>query len=135
VRWRASNLAACAAIACIGGTVLGLSVSHLLQFDGKFLARAVVARARDAYRQELCLLHAIRTDVPRGAGVYLGGNDVAHTQRLAELSTLWAVPELNWRAARWALTITKPDAAHRRHYRHGTRQYRCYGELLVVRQI
>jgi hypothetical protein len=132
---RASKLAACAAIVCIGGTVLGLGVSHLLRFDGKFLAGSVAARAERSYRQELCLFQGIRRDVPRGAGVYLAGNSVAHTQRLAELSTLWAVPKENRRAAQWALTITKLHSSGRPRRPRGTRQYRCYGDLLMVREI
>lgn len=134
MRRREITIAGCAAVAGIGGTVFGLGISHLAQFDDKALAGNVVAQVERAYRQELCLFHAIRKDVPKGASVYLPGNNPAHTQRLAELSTLWAIPTESQRTAEWVLTITKLNAAHREHPVRGTRQSRCYGDLLVARQ-
>jgi hypothetical protein len=135
VRRRASTLVACAAIAGIGGSVLGVGVSHLVQFDTKFLAQSVAAQNEGTYRQELCFFRAIRADVPRGAGVYLAGNNVVHTQRLAELSTLWATPEVHRSAAEWVVTITNLSRAQRHRYHPATGQFRCDGAVLKVRPI
>ena len=135
MRMRASKVVACAAIAAIGGPVLGLRIAHLVQFDNAALARAAVERTQNSYRQELCLFRAIRKEVPRGAGVYLAGNNEAYFQRLAELSTLWVTPEEDQRAAQWTLTITKVTGSHQAPLPSGTRHFRCYNNILVARPI
>lgn len=134
MRRRASGIVACAAIAGIGGTVLGIRIVHLVQYDNQALASAAVVRAQDTYRQELCLFHAIRKEVPRGAGVYVSGNIEPRFQRLAELSTLWVTPEADQRAAQWVLTIRKQDGKHRAQLPSGARIFRCYGDILVAQQ-
>ena len=132
---RASRIVACAAIAGIGGAALGLSVDHLVRKHDFLLRPAARALAAGTYRQEVCLFHAIRADVPRGAPVYVNSASVPHTQKLAELSTLWAVPQVNKASAQWLLTVKYlgrwPPPRHRR----GVTYTRCAGAILLVRHL
>ena len=43
--------------------------------------------------------------MPKGAAVYVNSAKWQHTQRLAELSTLWAVPQPTLATAQWRLSI------------------------------
>lgn len=133
---RASKVVACAAIAGIGGAAFGVGIHRAVQVNDQLKSPANVTYADAAYRQELCFFRAIRSDVPRGAAVYVNGPDTAHTQRLAELSTLWAVPKEFRSAAQWTVTIRYLGKypPPRRHHR-GYTFTRCGGGLLVVRHI
>jgi hypothetical protein len=89
------------------------------------------------YQLEECEYHAIRSAVPRGALIYVASPDKARAQRLAELSTLWAVPQQNVNRADWALVISDATVADYRHYLHHRRYsymtYRyCPDALLSV---
>jgi hypothetical protein len=132
---RASKVVACAAIAGIGGAAFGLYVNHLVVVSDKI--RSPAARALDfaTYRQEVCLFRAIRKDVPRGAAVYVESPSQAHTQRLAEYSTGWAVPKQYRAEAQFVLTIKYlgkyPPPRHRR----GVTYTQCGGAILLVRHI
>ncbi len=83
----------------------------------------------------MCLFHAIRSDVPESAAVYVDTSNVSHGQRLAELSTLWAVPKEQEAAAQWVLTITYLGKSRPPRRHHGIRFTDCAGALLVVRHI
>jgi hypothetical protein len=67
--------------------------------------------------------------------VYVHSASVPHTQKLAELSTLWAVPREHRDAAQWLLTIKYlgrwPPPRHRR----GLTYTRCAGVILLVRHL
>ena len=132
---RASKIVACAAIAGIGGAALGFGVDHLVRKHDHLLRPAARALAIGTYRQEVCLFHAIRADVPKGAPVYVNSASVPHTQKLAELSALWAVPQENRDTAQWLLTIKFlghwPPPRHRR----GLTYTLCAGAILLVRHL
>jgi hypothetical protein len=117
----------CALIVAAAGVTLGLSVHHGLQTTTALLRPRAIRRSIVADRQEECIYRDIRSDLPKGAAVYI--NDQVHIQRLAELSTLWAVPQPTRATARWTIALV-PDSAHSpgAHLR-----WRCYGLALEVR--
>lgn len=92
------------------------------------------------YRLEECEYHAIRSAVPEGAPIYVASPDHARAQRLAELSTLWAVPQQNVNDAAWALVVSDATPAiylhyvHHRRYSYMTYRY-CPGALLSVKNL
>ena len=55
-------------------------------------------------RQQECIYHAIRTDLPKGASIYIDPNGGYAAQILAELSTLWAVPQPAPTSAGWKIS-------------------------------
>src|SRR5271157_3350553 len=95
----------CAGIVSAAVVTLGLSVHHDLQITAAALGPASIRYQTATFRQEECLYHALRSEVPKGATVYVYSPKYSHTQRLAELSTLWAVPQANLATARWRLSI------------------------------
>jgi hypothetical protein len=119
----------CAFIAAAAGVTLGLSVHHGLQTTSALLGPRAVSSAVVADRQEECIYRGIRSDLPKGAAVYI--NDPVHVQRLAELSTLWAVPQAQRATARWTVALVpssslSPGSSFR---------WRCYGLALEVRRV
>jgi hypothetical protein len=96
---------ACAVIAAGAGLTIGLSAHHDQQTTAAALNPASIAVAVSTKQTEACLYHAIRTELPRGATIYVGSPDVAHFQRLVELSTLWAVPVPTLATAQWQVWI------------------------------
>jgi hypothetical protein len=90
---------------------LGLSVHHGVQRTIALDRPSNVTADTDAFRQEECLYAAIRSEVPKGAAVYVNTGSWQHMQRLAELSTLWAVPQPTVATAQWRLAIV-PVPAH-----------------------
>jgi hypothetical protein len=127
-RRRVGRRAGCAVIAAAAGVTLGLSVHHGVQTTTALLRPRAIRSSFVADRQEECIYRAIRSDLPKGAAVYI--NDPVHIQRLAELSTLWAVPQPSRATARWAISLV-PDSSLRpgSHVRS-----RCYGLGLEVRR-
>ncbi|GEM_PF-2217597 len=111
----------CAGIVSAAVVTLGLSVHHDLQITAAALGPASIRYQTATFRQEECLYHALRSEVPKGATVYVYSPKYSHTQRLAELSTLWAVPQANLATARWRLSIV-PAHGH------------CSGLALEVRR-
>lgn len=101
----------CAGIAAAAAVTLGLSVQHGLQHTATIDQRPEVTAQTTLFRQEECLYHAIRSEVPKGAAVYVNSADWHHTQRLAELSTLWAVPRPTLATAQWRLSLV-PARGH-----------------------
>lgn len=99
---------ACAAIVIAAGVGLGLSVHHDVQFTGSVTTTEQIKAEDAAMRQEECLYSAIRLKVPKGATVYTVAPRFQPTQRLAELSTLWAVPVANIADAQYRLTLVPP---------------------------
>jgi hypothetical protein len=96
---------ACAVIAAGAGLTIGLSAHDDQQTTAAALNPASIAVAVSTKQTEACLYHAIRTELPRGATIYVGSPDVAHFQRLVELSTLWAVPVPTQATAQWQVWI------------------------------
>jgi hypothetical protein len=111
----------CAAIVSAAAVTLGLSVHHELQFTAATLRPATVKDQTASFRQEECLYRAIRSKVPKGAAVYVDSPDWRQTQRLAELSTLWAVPQASLSTAQYRLFLVPA---------HGS----CFGLALEVRR-
>ena len=111
----------CAAIVSAAGVALGLSVHHDLQITAAAVRPAAIQDQTTLIRQEECLYHAIRSMVPKGATVYVNSSQWRITQRLAELSTLWAVPQPSLATAQWSLSLENA---------HG----HCYGLALEVRR-
>ncbi len=129
-RRRAGKRIGCVGIVCAAAVTLGLSVDHGLQATAAFLRPASVRQATAAYRQEECIYHAIRSELPEGAAVYVDSPDWPVQQRLAELSTLWAVPQASPTTARWTISLVPrsspvPGSTVPRH---------CYGLVLEVRR-
>jgi hypothetical protein len=91
-------------IAAIAVVTLALGVRQDLQLNGSLLSPTAVSQATAADRQEMCLFQAFRRELPRGATFY-DGAELAHFQQLAELATLWAVPEPTPAAARWRVAV------------------------------
>lgn len=98
----------CAAIVAAAGVGLALGVHHDVQFTGSVTTAKFIAGLNREMRQEQCLYNAIRLKVPKGATVYVTAPRFQPTQRLAELSTLWAVPEANIADAQYRLTLVPP---------------------------
>lgn len=94
----------CAMIVLAAGVALGLSVRHGLQTAAAILRPASIRAAVVADRQEECIYRAIRSELPEGAAVYID-DDPDHVQRLAELSTPWAVPQASPGTARWTISL------------------------------
>jgi hypothetical protein len=111
----------CAAIASAAAVTLGFSVHHGLQGTAAALGPAMSNRQTTLFRQEECLYHAIRSMVPEGATVYTVNPQWPVTQKLAELSTLWAVPQPSLATAQYRLSIVSA---------HG----HCLGIALEVRR-
>jgi hypothetical protein len=122
----------CAAIAFAAAVTLGLSVHYEVQTTTAFLRPGSIRRAVVADRQEECIYRAIRSELPRGAAVYISDPVVHWTnfQRLAELSTLWAVPQVSPATARWTISLVPSSSAGPG---SGARS-RCYGLALEVRR-
>jgi hypothetical protein len=97
-----------AAIMVAAGVGLGLSVHHDVQLTRSVTTTTFVAQTNTQMRQEECIYSAIRLLVPKGATVYVTAPQFQPTQRLAELSTLWAVPEANIDDARYRLSLVAP---------------------------
>lgn len=103
---RAGKRADAAWIAAAAAVTLGLSVHHEVQLTAAVLTPGQIASQTAAYRQEECLYRAIRSEVPKGADVYITSASAApSTERLSELSTLWAGLKPNRAGARWTLTL------------------------------
>jgi hypothetical protein len=100
----------CALIAAIAVVTLGLGVRQDLELNASLLTPAAVSQATAADRQDMCLFQAFRRELPKGATFY-DGADLAHFQQLAELATLWAVPEQTPAAARWRVAVVPGQCA------------------------
>lgn len=98
----------CAAIVVAAGAGLGFSVHHDVQITAAATTAKRIAGEKAQMRQEECLYNAIRLKVPKGATVYTVSSRFPPTQRLAELSTPWAVPEANIADAEYRLTLVPP---------------------------
>jgi hypothetical protein len=113
-------------IAAAAGVTLGFSVHHGLQTTTALIRPRAVRRAVIADRQEECIYRGIRSELPKGATVYI--NDPVHVQRLAELSTLWAVPQARRAAARWTIALVPSSSLGS----GSPVRWRCYGLALEV---
>ncbi len=132
---RAVKLIGCAVVAAAAAVTLGLSVVHDLRATASIERPSWVHPATAAYRQEKCIYHAIRSRLPQGATVFIGVPPVSSRNaprqpalsvlwaetRLAELSTLWAVPQPTPATARWMVSLV-PEPGH------------CSGLALEVRR-
>lgn len=112
----------CAAIVAAAAVTLGLSVHHDMRFTASVTSPKWIAEQTAMLRQEECIYRAIRSKVPKGAAVYVNSPNYKPTQRLAELSTLWAVPQEDPATAQWRLSLV-PAHGH------------CGGLALEVRRI
>jgi hypothetical protein len=119
---RAGKRIGCAAIVAAGAVALGAIVHHDVQFTASVTTPRWIAGQAAQLRQEECIYRAIRAQVPKGAAVYVTSPDFHPTQRLAELSTLWAVPQADIANARWQLSLV-PSPGH------------CDGLALKVRRL
>jgi hypothetical protein len=127
-RRRVGRRAGCAVIAVAAGATLGLSVHHGVQTTTALLRPRAIRSSLVADRQEECIYRGIRSELPRGAAVYI--DDLVHIQRLAELSTLWAVPQPSRATARWTIALVPSSSLAR-----GSRvQWHCYGLALEVQR-
>lgn len=130
------KIAACTVIFFVAAVTLGLSVHHEIQLTAEFVSPPWVNQATIAYQQEECLYHSIRASVPGGAAVYEINPDVGHAQLLAELSTLWAVPQEFRGKARWQLSIhAARGPLANRHRGHNVKLFDCFGTILTVRRL
>jgi hypothetical protein len=118
----------CALIVAAAGVTLGFSVHHGLQTTSALVRPRAIRLAVVADRQEECIYRGIRSELPKGAAVYI--NDPVHIQRLAELSTLWAVPQERRATARWTIALVPSSSLGRSSHL----RWRCYGLALEVRR-
>jgi hypothetical protein len=114
---RAARRAASAFIAVAAIAALGVGAHRDGQVIDMFTKPQAVHQQSTDVLAEQCLYQAIRGRVPKGAPVYT--QDGYYTQRLAELSTLWAVPVPTLAQARYRLAVV-PAHGH------------CYGLALEV---
>jgi hypothetical protein len=128
-RRRVGKRIGCALIVSAAGVALGFSVHHGLQTTTAILRPESIRSAVVADRREDCIYRAIRSDLPRGAAVYI--NDPVHVQRLSELSTLWAVPQVSPATARWTISLVPSSSLAP----GSDARSRCYGLALEVRRI
>jgi len=105
---RAGKRIGAAVVVAAAAVGLGLSVHHDVQFTAKVTTAKYIAGVNATMRQEECVYNAIRLKVPKGATVYVTAKRFPPTQRLAELSTLWAVPVANIADAQYRLTLVPP---------------------------
>jgi hypothetical protein len=101
----------CVFIAAVAAVTLGLGIHQDLQLNASLLTPAAVNASASADRQDMCLFLALRHELPKGAAFYDAGANGADYQHLAELATLWAVPEQSPGAARWRVAIVPGHCA------------------------
>ncbi len=58
-------------------------------------------------QREECIYAAIRSELPRGATVFIYDRAVTYRQELTELSTLWAIPRRPRTTAQWMMTLVR----------------------------
>lgn len=98
--------AGCAGIVIAAGVTVGLSVHHEVGLTAAILAPGQLEGQTASYWQQECIYHALRAEVPKGAAVYITSPTATpYNQRLSELSTPWAVLEMNRADARWTLSL------------------------------
>lgn len=110
----------CAVILCGAAVPVGVRVGDDVQATDSLVAPAWIQSVAHADRQDLCIYNLIRREVPRGAPIYVNSSDVAYSQRLAELSTLWAIPQRTQATAKYLVFIYPGD---------------CYGVSVGVQRI
>jgi hypothetical protein len=119
---RVGKLVGCAAIAVAAAVTLGLSVHHDLTFTASATTPTFIAANHALMQREECIYNAIRSGVPEGARIYTTNQHWPYMQRLDELSTLWAVPQVNRADAQYDVTLVN---------KHG----HCDGLAVKVRRI
>ena len=102
------KLVGCAAIVIVAGVPLGSNAYHDVTFTASATSPKSMAANHAVMQQLECIYDAIRSEVPRGAPVYIKDSLWAH-QRLSELATLWAIPQAKRADAQYWLTLV---AAH-----------------------
>lgn len=111
---------ACAVIAVAAAVPLGMSVNHELRVTAAIDKPSWIKPATADYRQEKCIYRAIRSELPQGTTIYISApvqstnpdpvlaEDLSArwaVPRLAEWSTLWAVPQPTPATARWMVSL------------------------------
>ncbi len=119
-RRKVGKIIACAVIFCGAGVAIGIEANSDVQTTESLLAPASVNFAAHAHSQQRCVYNEIRHKVPEGARIYVNSPDVGFTQRLAELSTLWAVPQQSRATAKYLVSIHAGN---------------CFGVTVEVRRI
>jgi hypothetical protein len=127
-RLQVARRVGCAVIVSAAGVALGFSVHHGLQTTTAFLRPKSIRSAVVADQREDCIYRAIRSELPKGAAVYI--DDPVHVQRLAELSTLWAVPQVSPATARWTISLVPSSSLGP----GSDARSRCFGLTLEVRR-
>ena|ERR1022692_4323667 len=90
---------------CIAAVVtLVLAVHHGVEITAAERSPTSVSAWKTFDRQQECIYRAIRSDLPKGAAIYINPNDGFTAQILAELSTLWAVPQPTPTSAGWTIS-------------------------------
>jgi hypothetical protein len=100
-----AKLVCCALIASVAAGTIGLAVHHDVETTSAVLKPSSLALAIHLNTQELCFYHLIRKELPKGATIYVGNTAPAQIQRLAELSTLWTVPQQTAATAEWEIFL------------------------------
>jgi hypothetical protein len=102
---------ACAAIIAVAAVTVTWKAHEDLAITAAQLSPRSVEAFNSSDASWQCIFRAIRAAVPKGAPVYVGTEHGTFFQRLAELTTPWAVPEPRLSAARWSLTISRAAGA------------------------
>ena len=100
----------CAGVISAAAVTIGFSVQHGLELWNDALTPQSIAYQTAMLRQEECIYHAIRAEVPKGAPVYITG---PNGWLLTELTTLWGVPQARLADAQCRLSLGQvPDQGH-----------------------
>jgi hypothetical protein len=132
--------AACAVIVGAAAVMLAAEVHSEVHLAKWYTSKGWTGEFAQYNQLEECEYHAIRSAVPEGAAIYVASPDIARAQRLAELATLWAVPQQNVNDADWALVVSDATLSiylhyvHHKPYSYMTYRY-CPGALLSVKNL
>lgn len=112
-RRSAGRLIGCGLVISIAAVTLGLSAHTAVQTTAAQLTPAAISQAQRAELAEECTYHAIRAELPRGAGVYVPDYLDGSSKTLIDLQTLWSVPETDPARAQWTLSAGAGHACTR----------------------
>ena len=103
--WVAKRVA-CVAVAAVAAITLWVKVDHDRQITAQVLRPAAARQSVAANDRWQCIYRAIRAGVPQGSTVDVNfPENPVYFQRMAELSTGWAIPQRTVDGAQWRLLI------------------------------
>lgn len=104
---RVGNCIVCAVIVGVAAVTLGFKVHNDVKITAALIRPTAVRNFTTSDAGWQCIYRSIRAGVPRGASVYIDFPNVLYFQRIAELTTTWAMPRQSLPSAQWRLFIFK----------------------------